>query len=134
MPNPENIESHKFKKGQTGNPNGRPKGSRSLTTILREYMDKELEINDPITKKLVNKRIGDIVNLKLIANAIKGDQQAIKMVFERLDGMPTQKVDVSAVVTEMPTITRGGKEIEFDIGTSESSEAPGFTSETSDDN
>jgi hypothetical protein len=25
MPNPENIEPHKFKKGQSGNPNGRPK-------------------------------------------------------------------------------------------------------------
>jgi hypothetical protein len=25
MPNPKNIEPHKFKKGQSGNPNGRPK-------------------------------------------------------------------------------------------------------------
>ena len=47
---------------------------------------------------------------------------------------PKSDLNINAVVTEMPTITRGGKEIEFDIGTSESSEATGFTSEASDDN
>jgi hypothetical protein len=89
--NNENLKP--FKPGQCGNPKGRPKGSKSLTGILRAYMDKELEIDDPIEKKRVKKRIGDIINLKLISNAIKGDDRAIKQVFERLEGMPTQKVD-----------------------------------------
>jgi len=74
--NNENLKP--FKPGQCGNPKGRPKGSKSLTGILRAYMDKELEIDDPIEKKRVKKRIGDIINLKLISNAIKGDDRAIK--------------------------------------------------------
>ena len=38
MPKPENIIPHKFKKGQTGNPNGRPKG---LITSVNEQLEKE---------------------------------------------------------------------------------------------
>lgn len=40
------------------------------------------------------------------------------------------EVDLNAKVTEMPTIKRDGKEVHFDIGTSE---APGSTSEASND-
>ncbi len=38
MPKPENIEPHKFKKGQTGNPNGRPKG---LIASVNQQLEKE---------------------------------------------------------------------------------------------
>lgn len=84
-----------FEPGKSGNPNGRPKGSRSLTYILRQYMEKELDIDDPITKARVSKKIGDIINLKLISNAIKGDHQSIKQVFDRLEGMPKQEIDTT---------------------------------------
>jgi len=38
MPKPENIEPHKFKKGQTGNPKGRPKG---LIASVNQQLEKE---------------------------------------------------------------------------------------------
>lgn len=37
MPKPENIEPHKFKKGKSGNPNGRP--PKLLTSLMRELTD-----------------------------------------------------------------------------------------------
>ena len=36
MPNEENIKPFEWKPGQSGNPNGRPKGRKSLATIVRE--------------------------------------------------------------------------------------------------
>ena len=35
---PERLRPYQFKPGQSGNPNGRPKG-RSITSILRELLD-----------------------------------------------------------------------------------------------
>ena len=39
MPKPENIEPHKYKKGQSGNPKGRPKKLPSLTEALANVLD-----------------------------------------------------------------------------------------------
>ena len=58
-----------FEKGQSGNPAGRPKGSRNrASTIVQEMLDCEAE------------NIGK----KLIELAKAGEMQAIKMIVERL--------------------------------------------------
>ena len=72
---------------------GRKKGSKSLTTILRDYMDMELDVKDPITKEYVKKRVGDIINLKIIAKALKGEDKSLQLVFDRLEGKPHQSID-----------------------------------------
>ena len=38
MANIENIEKHKFKKGESGNPAGRPVGSRNRITVSFKYI------------------------------------------------------------------------------------------------
>ena len=35
----EDIKKHKFKKGQSGNPKGRAKGSKNVKTQLRELLE-----------------------------------------------------------------------------------------------
>ena len=86
-----------WKKGVSGNPNGRPKKDRCISDILKEQgMD-----------VIVNKR----TNLKLIVEKLYekargGDLKAIDMIFDRLEGKPAQKVEVEE--TLLPT--------GFDIG------------------
>ena len=86
-----------WKKGQSGNPNGRPKKDRCISDILRE------QGFDIIENKQTNLRL--IID-KLYAKARGGDLKAIDMIFDRLEAKPAQKVDVEETI--LPT--------GFDIG------------------
>jgi hypothetical protein len=85
MPNPENILPHKFKKGQSGNPAGRPKEALSLTTILR----KRLEENDNA------KAIKTVDRLLKISESVddKTALQAIDSIIDRIDGKSKQTIE-----------------------------------------
>jgi hypothetical protein len=109
MPNPENIEKHKFKPGQSGNPNGRPVktltsvnrelhslGYKSVTTsqikdaylmlvamdegALKEYVDND-EV--PLLIRIIGKRL----------LAKDGGFEVIERLLDRALGKPQQKYD-----------------------------------------
>ena len=86
MPAPEPPVEHRFPPGVCGNPNGRPKGSYSLTAILRKVLTREIDFNDPITQEKVKKTLGDVVMLQLVSAAIKGDIGAAREILDRVDG------------------------------------------------
>lgn len=85
-----------WKSGQSGNPLGRPKGSRNLTTNLKEFLDLEIITADPITGDKVTCPVRSLVNAQLIKSAINGDVKAIREIFDRIEGKPKQKLDVTA--------------------------------------
>lgn len=59
----------KFEKGKSGNPNGRPKGTRNATTVLLE--------------RLLEENAGDLIN-KAIELAKAGDAPALRLCIDRL--------------------------------------------------
>ena len=73
-------EKGQYMKGHSGNPGGRPKNT--LTTILKERMMEDVVVND---KWLTT---GDLIVDQAIQLALDGDMQAIKWIFERVDGRP----------------------------------------------
>ena len=73
-------EKGQYVKGNSGNPGGRPKNT--LTTILKERMMEDVVVND---KWLTT---GDLIVDQAIQLALDGDMQAIKWIFERVDGRP----------------------------------------------
>jgi len=73
-----------FKPGESGNPAGRPKKGEALTEILRNVVDKEL-----LAQKLMEK-VED------------GDLNAIKYVYDRVDGKPKETVEQTNI--EMPAV------------------------------
>ncbi len=84
MPNPENIEKHKFPKGVSGNPKGRPK-----MPDIREVMDKILgEEKD-------GKTAAEAILAALRAKAAKGDIRAAEVLLNRGYGMPNQKTEIT---------------------------------------
>jgi hypothetical protein len=72
MPNPENIEKHKWKKGQSGNPKGRPKTIPDLYSALANV----------VGEKKDEKTALDGILLRLRSEAMKGNIRAIELMLK----------------------------------------------------
>ena len=70
-----------YKKGQSGNPDGLPKGYKHLKTILRKASMAKLPWKDLQGKKMIMKA-GEAMVYTMYAHAIKGDTKAAKIIFE----------------------------------------------------
>jgi hypothetical protein len=74
---------NRFVKGQSGNPRGRPKGSKNKTTLLREAMQTKAD-------RMLSKEVPEVLKVVLQA-AKKGDMSAAKMILDR--AVPVKKAD-----------------------------------------
>ncbi len=91
-----------FKKGQSGNPGGRPK-SKPFTDALR---------------LAVHEADGDATKLRRIAAkltemAMDGDIQAIREIVDRIEGKPHQSMDVNDNRSELSEQERGARLLEL---------------------
>ena len=86
----------RFKPGQSGNPKGLKKGTRHLSTILKEFLSANINISDPLTTtdKKVKMMLGDALVRKLLKSGVEGDLQAIKEIFDRSEGRAVQRQEV----------------------------------------
>jgi hypothetical protein len=77
----------KFEKGKSGNPKGRKPLGKTLTEVLRRYGEAAPEGSDMARKELLAR--------ELWAIALAGDISAIKYIYDRVDGKPTESVEHS---------------------------------------
>ena len=107
MPN-KNISKYSFKKGQCGNPQGRPKGSTCITTHLRKLMEKEIPIPEDLKNELQESNTkltaSEIIALRLTIDAIKGKAHAVDTILDRLYGKVAQVVEQTAAYNVLPSI------------------------------
>lgn len=116
-----------FAKGQSGNPGGRPKGSRNRQTLVREMLERAAL--ETYKKKFAEelpgdnfeqKTIADQVVAALIVNAINGDAAAARELLDSGFGKLKETVKNEHVFTKMPTAQLGegteAKELTFDVG------------------
>lgn len=76
-------KSTQFQKGQSGNPRGRPKGSKNKSTLLREAMQQKAD-------RMLSREVPEV--LKTVIRAAKqGDMSAAKMILDR--AVPVKKAD-----------------------------------------
>lgn len=61
----------RFKKGQSGNPNGRPKGSRNKRTIVKEIIETVVKGKNPITGEEEETPIVDQMVWSIIKQTLK---------------------------------------------------------------
>jgi hypothetical protein len=65
-----------FQKGRSGNPKGRPKGSKNLATLLGEALDEKVMVTEDGRRRRVTKR--ELVIKQLVNKSASADLRAIK--------------------------------------------------------
>jgi len=93
------IEGSQFKKGQSGNPNGRPKGTRNRSTIVREWLEVQQSVKNPITGETQLLEQQDIMTLALIKKAREGDVNAYRELMDSAHGKQTNQIEGSMHLT-----------------------------------
>ena len=69
----------RFRKGQSGNPKGRGKGTRNLATIFMEAMSQSVTINENGKRKKISKLAAAVT--QLANDAARGDKKSIQVAF-----------------------------------------------------
>jgi hypothetical protein len=103
MPNPENLKP--FPKGVSGNPAGKPKGTQHSKTRLLRILDLVQKKRNPITGEEEEFTVLELMDMQMIAKALKGDQRAYEAVVDRLEGKPKQTTDITADIKGSVQIT-----------------------------
>ena len=98
MGNKEKIVPFQFKKGQSGNPNGRPKGSKNLTTQLKKMLEAKIKNYDPIKDEEITQSIADHLINVLLSKALNGEDKAIMEILNRSDGKVKDEIEHSGGV------------------------------------
>ena len=74
--------SGRFRKGTSGNPKGRPKGSRNFLTLLEQELSQTIVVNENGKKKTMT-RLQAVVK-RIVTRALQGDQKELLTLFEIL--------------------------------------------------
>ena len=103
MANEQNLKS--WKTGQSGNPNGKPKGTKHLSTHIREMMeDEDFELKLENGSILKGSPVKAIITV-LIKKAVSGDTKAIDLLGKYGYGT---KIDIVSDDRPLPVPIYGG--------------------------
>ncbi len=83
----------KFEKGESGNPNGRPKGAKNRSTIAKYWLEVNQKLKNPLTGTDEVMSQEDLMTLALIKKAREGDVAAYKALMDSGYGAPIQQIE-----------------------------------------
>ena len=67
--------TNQFKKGQSGNPKGRPKGSRNFLTLLDKELNQSITVNENGRKKKITRL--QAIAKRVVAEALQGNPRGL---------------------------------------------------------
>ena len=82
-----------FKKGQSGNPKGREKGSKNRLTLFREKMELRRKSFNSLTGETEEMEIQEEMVIRQIEKALEGDTAAFNVCIDSLHGKLNDKVE-----------------------------------------
>jgi hypothetical protein len=105
----QNEERGYWKPGESGNRNGRPKGAKNRSTILKKWLEPPCELTNPLTGEATAGTIEDRIALALISKALREDVPAIKEIFDSANGKlkaEEAQFEVNTVILPKPVSER----------------------------
>lgn len=87
----------RWEKGESGNPNGRPKGAKNRSTIARYWLEVNQNLKNPLTGESETMSQEDLMTLALIKKAREGDVNAYKALMDSGYGAPLQQVEQTII-------------------------------------
>lgn len=88
--------AHQFKPGRSGNPNGRPKGAKNESTILREIFQRKIESRSAGRTRKITVLEG--ILLRITEDSLKGNTKSAAFLLNRYAAMVSgelQRQDLS---------------------------------------
>lgn len=82
-----------FKKGVSGNPKGRPKGSTSIAGLIKKIGAEDISAKSDYDKL-------EFIMRKVFDFAVQGESWAVHFIADRLEGKPRQVVGIQDVSDE----------------------------------
>ena len=97
-----------FQKRRSGNPKGRPKGSKNLATLLTEALDEKVQVTEDGKRRRVTKR--ELVIKQLVNKSASADLRAIKQLTDIVERAERRAAD-SPAAPPPPAITAADEEV-----------------------
>lgn len=90
---------NQFEPGESGNPKGRPKGSKSFKKILKDLLEGKTTISDELGERVVTRKEAAALLLVKAAidetNDVYARMKAVVIIMERLEGKPATKSELT---------------------------------------
>jgi len=86
-------KSHQFKPGQSGNPRGRPRGTRNLSTDLAEILSRPVTIRENGKERRISRQ--EAILLSLYNKALHGDVRAATSIINMILRVSPSKAPTS---------------------------------------
>ncbi len=90
----------RFKPGQSGNPNGRPKGSKNLATELQQQLRKVVTIT--VDGKAKRMTVQEVIARRLANDSMKGVTKAIELLIKLASAKPDEAGKDAQSATVLP--------------------------------
>ena len=72
----------RFKKGESGNPSGRPKGSKNLTTLLEKELKQRVVVTENGRRRSITKQEAMVKHL--VNKAVSGDRSLMQLLLDEI--------------------------------------------------
>ncbi|GAB3341898.1 hypothetical protein GCM10027299_56250 [Larkinella ripae] len=76
----------RFQKGRSGNPKGRPKGTKGKAKMIRRCLGVTTKADNQVTSEQMMLSVEELITLAILANALKGDSAAYRAIMDSAYG------------------------------------------------